>query len=270
MTLRVLSYLAPSVPASLFEALATRMGAELGEDVALRFDESRSGPRPGEDEPFTSGRVDLAFLCATSYVWLSSGASPVVDLVGAAWVPADPRSHARPVYFADVVGPASGAGALEELVGGRVAYNDEVSLSGYHSLRFAFDTAGIQADRIELVRSGSHLRSLELLRSGDVDAAALDSTVWQRCRRHDPALAKEFRVISELGPHPVQPMVARAGLPQPVREAARRTLVNAHAESSVATALGNAELVRFVAVDDRDYAGLRAQMADLGWGGSGA
>ena len=261
----MLSYLAPSVPASLFDALAARLATELGDDVDLRFDASRSGPRPGEDEPFTSGRVDLAFLCATSFVWLSSGASPAVDLVGAAWVPADPRSRARPVYFADVVAPVTGAGVLEDLADGRVAYNDEVSLSGYHSLRFSIDAAGMDVDAIELVRSGSHLRSLEMLRAHDVDAAALDSAVWRRCRRHDPALAGELRVISQLGPHPVQPVVARAGLAQPVREAVRRTLIGAHAEPSVAAELEDAELVRFVAVDDDDYAGLRARMADLGW-----
>jgi phosphonate transport system substrate-binding protein len=268
VALRLLTYLAPSLPATLFEALAAHLGTELAEGVELRFDPTRSGPRPGESEPFTSGEVDLAFVCATSYVWLTSGATRAVELVGAAWVPTDPRAAGEARYFGDVLTTFDGPETLANLAGRRVAYNDEVSLSGYHSLRLALAAAGIAVADVALVRSGSHLRSLELLLGGEVDAAAIDSNVWRRRLRTDPAVgAGRLRPIAALGPHPVQPLVARAGLPPELTRAVRTACLLAH-DSAAGPALRDAELARFVKVDDAHYASLRAELAELGCDGA--
>lgn len=291
MTLRVVSYLAPSLPDHLFVALADHLGGELRTEVELTFDVSRSGPRRGEDEPFGRGDVDLGFVCATSYVWLREPARPSVRLLGAAWAPTDPRAGGRAVYFGDLLTrrasrsgsddrtedplhpdpnrdgcpvPSTRREGLRALVGQRVAYNDEVSLSGYHSLRLALADGGIDPDRVAFVRSGSHLRSLELLNSGEVDAASIDSTVWRRRRREEPRLARAFTAMAALGPHPVQPVVARRGLPVPLCAAIRTALLRAADDPTVASVLADAELRRFVPVSDRDYAPLRARMTRLG------
>lgn len=259
----MLSYLAPSVPAALFAALADHLGGALRCDVDLRFDVSRSGPRPGEHEPFTNGGVDVAFLCATSYVWLTGDGPAVVQLVGAGWVPTDPRSAGRPVYFGDVLVRAGGPPSLAGLAGKRVAYNDDVSLSGHHSVRLALRAAGLDRDLVELVRSGSHLRSLDLLTSGAVDAAAIDSNVWRRRRREDPGLARDLVPIAALGPHPVQPVVVRADLPRRRRRQVREALLAAHRSPAVAAELARAELRGFARTSDRDFTGLRARLADV-------
>lgn len=264
MGLAVLSYLAPSVPAELFTALAHHLGDALDREVDLRFDPSRSGPRPGEHEPFTSGEVDVAFVCATSYVWLTGDPAPPIRLVGAGWVPTDPRSGGRPVYHGDVLAPTDGPRSLQGLAGTRVAYNDDVSLSGYHSLRLALHHAGVDADAVRLVRSGSHLGSLELLRAGRVDAAAVDSTVWRRRRAETPSLAHELVPVATLGPHPVQPVVARAGLPARVRERVRAALLAAHASPVVAAALAAAQLHGFASTSERDFTDLRTELARIG------
>lgn len=291
MTLRVVSYLAPSLPEHLFVALADHLGAALRTEVELTFDVSRSGPRRGEDEPFGRGEADIGFICATSYVWLRGSTPSSIELIGAAWAPRDPRADGRAVYFGDLLmrrsseaGSADGTDdmahpgqhadgdlvphmqreGLAALVGRRVAYNDEVSLSGYHSLRLALADAGVDPDRVAFIRSGSHLRSLELLSAGEVDAASIDSTVWRRRRRQDPLLARAFTAIAELGPHPVQPVVARCGLPAPVRTTIRTALLGAEDDPTVACALADAELHRFVPVSDRDYAPLHERMTRLG------
>lgn len=268
MRLRVLSYLAPSVPAELFDVLAAHLETAAGFDVDVGFDSSRSGPRPGEPEPFSGAEVDVAFLCATSYVWLTNAPARAVELLGAAWVPTDPRAAGTPTYFGDVLAPAGGPSCLPDLDGRRVAYNDDVSLSGYHSLRLALGQAGVELDDVTLVRSGSHLRSIDLLRDGEADAAAIDSNVWRRRRRQDPTLARAFHVVAQLGPHPVQPVVVRAGVPATVRDRIRDVLLTAHTDETVANALAHAELTRFTTVSDADYAGLRAQMAQLGLAGT--
>jgi len=258
--LRLLSYLAPSLPAGLFEALTDHLARSLGTEIRLTFETRRSGPRAGERKAFDCGEVDVAFVCATSYVWLTDDPAPSIDLVGAAWAPTDPRSAGAAVYFADILTSRATIQGLGGLAGHRVAYNDEVSLSGFHSLLFALAAAGVEPDRVEMVASGSHLRSLDLLTAGAVDAAALDATVWRRQRRVHPELA-DLKTLAPLGPHPVQPVVTRAGLPADLRRAVREALLSAHQSPQVAAALADAELRRFVAIDDHDFAGLRAVLA---------
>jgi ABC-type phosphate/phosphonate transport system substrate-binding protein len=261
VTLRLLTYLAPSLPEGLFDALAHHVADHLGVEVELRCDRTRSGPRPGEPEPFSDGEADVAFLCATSYVWLTERTPRPIELVGAAWVPTDPRAGGAPIYFGDLLTPVGGPASLHELPGRQVAYNDDVSLSGYHSLRLALAEAGIDPAQVRFVRSGSHLRSLERLVDGAVDAAAIDSNVWRRRSSEEPALASALVSIATLGPHPVQPAVVRADLGAPMREALRAALLDAHRVPHVAAALELAGFTRFLGVDHDTYEALRRQLA---------
>lgn len=262
MTLRLMSYLAPSVPAGLFEVLADHIGAALGTSVELSFDTCQSGPRLGDPVGLAAG-TDLAFICATSYIGLTGGHRPAVEPL-AAWAPTDPRAEGAAIYFADVLARPGRGGSLKDLAGARVAYNDDVSLSGYHSLRLALLDAAVDLGTVGFVQSGSHLRSLRLLRSGQVDAAAIDANVWRRLRREVPQLADELRQIATLGPLPAQPLVARCDLPAGVRRAVRGAVLAAHHSQPVAAALAAAELQRFVAVDDAVYGPLRADLAARG------
>lgn len=264
MRLTLLSYLAPSLPPALFEALAEHLGARVGADVELRFDASRSGPRPQEPEPFSTGEVDVAWLCATSYVWLTEARVPPIRLVGAAWAPTDPRADGRAIYFGDVLSPAGGARSLSDLVGRLVAYNDDVSLSGYHSLRLALRAAGVPDDAVGFVRSGSHLRSLDLLTAGEVDAAAIDSNVWCRRAREEPGLAARLSSIATLGPHPVQPVAVRADLDGDLTAGLRAALLDVHRTAGPAGMLERAGFSRFVPVAPDHYQPLRQDMARHG------
>ena len=264
VTLTLLTYLAPSLPSALFEGLAAHLGAHVGTDVELRFDASRSGPRRGEPEPFSSGEVDAAWLCATSYVWLTEDADPPIRLVGGAWVPTDARAGGEAIYFGDVLAPAGRVRSLAELAGRRVAYNDDVSLSGYHSLRLALHEAGVATDTVGFVRSGSHLRSLELLTEGAVDAATIDSNVWRRRAREQPDLRSRLTSVATLGPHPVQPFVARSTLDLEVASRLCSALLAAHEDPEVAERLEHAGFARFVPVEDDHYGPLRLQMGTQG------
>jgi phosphonate transport system substrate-binding protein len=261
MPLRLRSHLAPGLPHALFERIAEYLALHLDTGFVLTFDEQRSGPVPGDDDPFAASEVDLAFVCASSYVWLRAGGSPVT-LAGTAWAPTDPRADGGPHYFADVLVRADDAAVprawpgVEGLAGRRVAFNDRVSLSGYHSLCLALAASGCTLRAIELVETGSHLRSLALLHAGSVDAAVVDANVWRRSRRDDATLAASLRVIDTFGPLPAQPLVAHAGLDRERIDAVRTVLLDAHRDPGVASVLADAELARFVPVGERLYAPL--------------
>src|SRR5437867_13159854 len=78
MTLRVLTYLAPSIPLGLFELVIERLRRVLGVRATLRAEARHSGPPPDIPDPFSADEADLAFLCSPSFAWLSV-MRPVAD-----------------------------------------------------------------------------------------------------------------------------------------------------------------------------------------------
>ena len=249
--MRLLSYMSPGFPTSLFEAL----GRVLDADVI--FDEERSGPAPGVD-PFADGSADLGWICSTSFVDLTTRRDdPSIVLAGVAWVPDDPDVAGRPVYFGDVVTrPDSAIDTFDDLRGARIGCNDEVSLSGHHSLRFALHDRGLGENFVEIVFTGGHQRSLDLVVAGELDAAVVDSVVRTRRSRVDTAVAG-LRIVERLGPWPVQPLVARSTLKAAEIDDVRRRLLEASSHPDVVAELRGAALSHLVEVDARHYEPVR-------------
>src|SRR5262249_36374679 len=101
--LRLVTYLAPSIPLGLYKAIARHLSGVLHVPVALRSETRTSAPPPDEPDPFTNGEADIGFLCTPGYRWLADRSPAAVELVGAAPVFNDPRAEGRPVFFSDVV-----------------------------------------------------------------------------------------------------------------------------------------------------------------------
>lgn len=244
---RLVSYLAPGFPRQLFDRVGELIGAEVW------FDEDRSGPDPADD-PFADGRADLGWVCSTSYVQLNRrSANPSVRLAGVAWVPDDPGVGGRPVYYGDlVVRPGLAIERLDDLAGHTIGCNDPVSLSGHHALRSALRDRGHDPDRFgELVFTGGHHRSLDLVADGALDAAVVDSVV-RRTRARTDATVAALQPVERLGPWPVQPLVAAMGLDAGLVDDVRDRLLGAGAE--LATELAAAGLAALVSVGDDHYA----------------
>ncbi len=246
--MRFVSYMTPGFPTSLFEAIAARLDAE------LHLETEASGPAPGTD-PFAEDRFDLGWICSTSYVDLAlRSARPSIRLAGVAWVPDDPDVDGRPVYFGDVVvRPDSPAATLLDLAGQRIGCNDPISLSGHHALRFALEQLGEDPDTFaDLNFTGGHHRSLDLVVAGEIDAVVVDSVVRIGRSRHDAGVAG-LRVLDRLGPWPVQPLVAAAGLSEEQRLAVSETLLTPEVQTALQPELAGAALTKLVAVDDSHY-----------------
>jgi phosphonate transport system substrate-binding protein len=258
--LRVLSYLAPSIPEGYFQLVAEHLRGRTGVAVALDFETSVSGPTP-ETDPFASGRADIAFVCGPSYAELKAAGS-AVEILPAAPVPDDPRAEGRAVYFSDViVRRGSAATRFEDLRGSVWAYNDQVSLSGWYAMlaRLAEVSPGEQPASFfrGLSHSGSHLRSIELVASGEADAAAIDSNALRLALRHGLALESRLRVIESWGPRPIQPLLARAGIPADLKARILATLLSMHEGGAARRSLETFGVLRFTRVEESDYAMLQ-------------
>ena len=172
-----------------------------------------SGPLRPEDDRFANGTTDIGFICPPSYLWLTDGPTPSVELVPLAPVHDDARNGGRPAYVSDVVVRADAdIGSFADLADRRVGYNERASLSGFVSLLSRLDLDGHDVGFFgELRQVGSHQRALALIESGDIDAAAVDANVlraWAATRSDGGGVV---RSVDVLGPFPVQPVVVRSG-----------------------------------------------------------
>ncbi|HKS21353.1 MAG TPA: PhnD/SsuA/transferrin family substrate-binding protein [Thermoanaerobaculia bacterium] len=240
--LRIITYLSPSIPAELYELIARDLGEQCGVAAELAFEQRISGPLDGDDNLFAGGAADVGFLCAPSFRWLNA-TRRTVELLPLP-VPLDARAGGRPVYFADVVvRDDSPARTFAHLSGARWSFNDRNSKSGWFSMLERIAPRAPEEFFGEIVASGSHLQSLELVAAGAADAAAIDSNVLRANTRAG------LRVLESWGPFPIQPAVVRADYAEKERVAAALlTLHERHGD-----ALAKHGLSRFVAGDEGVY-----------------
>jgi len=202
--LRAATFLAPC-NRPLYEFIAETCGADLVDG--------------GDWRTLGEGRIDIAFVCSPPLVWLKGAVEAV-----AAPVLSDPRFSGRPLYSSEVVvRTGSPFRAFEDLEGSRWAVNEPSSWSGYWVV---LRRVGSWSYFREVVETGFHRRSLQLVAAGEVDAAAIDSQVLAMELRNDPDLARGLRVVATLGPAPSQPVVVRSGLDAAVKANLQTTLLS--------------------------------------------
>lgn len=251
--LRFRTYLAPSLPLGLFAAIATAAGRRLGCAVELQSETRWSGPPPGDD-PFASGEIDVAFVCAPSYVRLAAQRAAAA-LLPFAPVFDDPRAGGRPVYFSDlVVRRDNPARALPELAGATWSYNDRCSLSGYWGMLKALRAAELTPGHFgHTLHAGSHLGSIAALLMGDADVAAIDSNALRILGGTMPGVVADVRCIASVGPQPIQPVVVRRGLDPRLRDGLAGVLRDAAAEPRFRAELAPYGVTGFAPVDHAHY-----------------
>jgi phosphonate transport system substrate-binding protein len=252
--LRVVSCMADNA-----EPFAREVAAALGRalDVPVEFADDR--PWPERERALHAGEAQVGWLCGLPYVQEADRAVARVELL-AAPVMRGTRYAGRPVYFSDlIIRHDHPARCLADLRGASVAINEPNSHSGYGVLRHALAAGGLPAGFFgSVVESGAHQRSLALIESGQVAAAAIDSTVLETELRAVPGRASGLRALATLGPSPIPPWVASRCLPEATRAALRAALLALPQDPACAAAFERAQVLGFSAVDDAWYDPIRA------------
>ena len=257
--IRFMTWLAPGIPLTLYQALAQHVGARLGLPVSVASETRTSGPIEGEVDPFSAGEADVGFLCAPPFLELCHRVHAPVELLPAAPVFRDPRTMGRPIYFSDViVRRSSPTQSFDDLEGGTWCYNDPCSLSGYHSLfsRLARN-GGAHAFFRRVLHSGSHFESMRMVAEGGADAAAIDSNVLRLRLATDRALADHLRVVETWGPHPIQPIAVHRALSPDLKQRLAAAFLDLGSDPESRRALDAHDIERFVPVSEEHYQGER-------------
>lgn len=200
-------------------------------------------------------RDDMAcvFMCG----WPFSRAEPKPRLV-AAPIPAGERYGGRPVYVTDfIVRGNSGFSSLSDTFGGRIAWTDTASHSGFNAPRhhlLSYRTAArrrLYRDSVGPVLSPSG--ALESVLSGAADVAPMDSYALDLIRRHEPERVADIVVVDTTAAAPIPPLVASPGMDRDSCDALRRALLMVHRDPQAVGILSELGLVGFSAVDAESY-----------------
>jgi len=169
------------------------------------------------------------------------------------------RYHDRPIYYSDVVVRRdSSYASCDDLQGCRWAYNQPESHSGWNLVCYSLLKQGKTPTFFgQLIQSGSHQRSLDLVLAGQADAAAIDSHVLDVFLARDKAAATALRVIEKLGPSSIPPIVVATSLDPALKRRIQDVLLVMHENAHAARVLHEGAIVRFARVCDGDYDDLR-------------
>lgn len=250
--LRFATFLSPLLYES-YEAITHYVGAQLECATSLRVAHSLDVCMPGHMEG-----VDIAFLCGLLYVHLSRRPDCPIELLAAPVVQGR-RYQGRPLYYSDViVHHESVYKKFTDLQGGRWAYNERASHSGYNIVQYSLLERGLGNSYFgSMLETGSHRASLQAVLDGNADATALDSHVFDVLCSREPQIAAQLRTIDMLGPTAIPPIVIGRHVDEQTKQRIRAALVTMHQHEVWAQHLHSGLIERLVPIDDRAYDGIR-------------
>jgi len=236
--------------AAIAAYLARRLGTSIEFVVDIPWQERES--------LLDAGQVQIAWICGLPYVQKVKRAEPRIELLAAPVMQGE-RYGGRPVYFSDViVHRDSGFSTFADLRGATWAYNEPGSQSGYNVVRYHLAVLGKTSGYFgQVIESGAHQMSLQMILDGRIDASAIDSTVLEEEFRRDPSIRSRLRIVDTLGPSPIPPWIVQRSLPRDLRGTLRELLLamDQHPEGQAILAQGH--MTRFAHVEDSDYDSIR-------------
>lgn len=183
-------------------AMAKELQAQLNIPVNIYVSKNYAGLV----EAMKTKKVDFAFFSSLTYVFAEQQAQAKV-LLKKVWQ--------EPFYYSAIITPQnSGIRKLKDLKGKRIAFVDDKSSSGYLYPQVALKKLGFSdQDFKEVIFSGNHQASIQLLEAKKVDAAAVFSDDEKGAKGAWVQFASDkknkFRVLWVSAPIPNDPFCVR-------------------------------------------------------------
>ena len=100
-----------------------------------------------------------------------------------------------------------------------------------------------------------------MILNGEIEAAAIASTVLELAYEDRPELKHDLRVVDVLGPSPIPPWIINTKVPQDVRDALKRVFWTMHMTVKGRDILSRWQIERLAPVTDADYDPIRKMAA---------
>jgi len=194
------------------------------------------------------GEVDVALVCTGTYVHALPG--------GRVKLLVQPEFEDGLQYRCAVIVPAdSKVARFEDLRGRVMAFTDRESNTGYLVPVMALRDRGLAPGSLfaKVLFTGSHDRSILAVASSYVDAAAVDSLVWQSKLQEEPSLADRARVVWHSEPFGPPPVVTPASISGELERALRESFLTMHLDEQGRQILSALGIRRFVPARPESY-----------------
>ncbi len=199
-----------------------------------------------------SGDVDIAFVCGGPYVEGHDAFG--MELLAA------PQAYGGTVYYSYIItrkdSPVTG---FEGLRGKSFAFSDPLSNSGTLVPTYMLAKMHETPDSFfkQYIFTYAHDKSIKAVAQGIVDAAAVDSLIWEYENRTNPEFTSKTKIIEKSPPYGIPPVVARPGLDVKLKEKVRRVILNVHLDSKGKEILAGMMIDKFVPIRDSAYNSIR-------------
>ena len=248
--------LSPTKSLEYYEELLNYLGQEIGRQLIL-FQK----PTYAEVNDLISGRrVDLAFVCSLAYV--EGKRDFDMELLVA------PQINGQTVYYSYLIVPQeSTATGLKDLKGVSFAFTDPLSNSGHLAPTYQLSLLNTTPAWFfgKYLFTYSHDSSIVAVANKLVDAAAVDSLIYEHMAANDADLASKTKVIARWGPYGIPPVVINPELEPQLKQQLREFFLNLHTSSKGIKLLDSLGIDKFVIVNDDIYDSIREMEAKLGW-----
>lgn len=229
--LRIMTYLSPDVPITLFELVRDFLEEKTGMKGYLITESRWDGPPEDRTDPLTGDIADIVFMTSSAFLEQKEK-NKFMELCPAAPVHIHPKASDDPVCFSDIVVLKSKVEQsiyrdFEALRGSRWAYTHKKSVTGSTAMLAELKKHGYNANFFGTsFESGSHLNSIQMLLSRQVDVASVNSVVMSAFKMDNPKQAEELHTLKSLGPFPIYSIVFNKRLPAELKGQITQALQN--------------------------------------------
>jgi phosphonate transport system substrate-binding protein len=161
----------------------------------------------------------------------------------------------------------STATSLKDLEGASFAFTDPLSNSGHLAPTYQLSLLNTTPASFfgKYVFTYSHDSSIGAVANKFVEAAAVDSLVYEHMVANDVELESKTQVIARWGPYGIPPVVINPELDPQLKQQLREFFLNLHTTGKGIKLLNSLGIDKFVTVDDDIYDSIREMETKLGW-----
>lgn len=255
LRMAVAPILSPLATSDRYQQLADYLGERLGQRVELI-----QGKTYAEiNDLVRSGDATLALVCTNPY--LDGREEFGMELL------VTPQIDDDTVYYSLLIaGSDAEAESLTDLRGVTFAFSDPLSNTGRLVPLYQLALMGESPDSFfsRTIFTYAHDSSIQAVAEGVVDAAAVDSVVFNNMRLTEPALTAKVKVVERWGPYGIYPFVVNPQLDTQLKAQLKQTFLEMYDDPEGNEILRNLGVDRFVVPDDSIYESVLKMRAYLG------
>ncbi|MFH1728328.1 MAG: phosphate/phosphite/phosphonate ABC transporter substrate-binding protein [Pseudomonadota bacterium] len=197
-------------------------------------------------------QIDLAFVCGKPYV-------DGHDEFGMELLVA-PQAFGETVYYSYIiVNKNSLIKNFSELKGKSFAFTDPMSNTGKLVPTYMLAKMGQTPKSYfkEFTYTYAHDKSIQAVAEGIIDAAAVDSLIWEYASRKDPKYTSKTRIIKKSDPYGIPPVIIRPNFDKNLKNKLKDLFLNMHNDINGKKILDNMLIDKFVIIEDSAYNSIR-------------